>query len=314
MAVPDPVIAGQPLTYTITVINNGPASARNVVITDNVTAFTTPTYSLDNINFLPWTGTYSLPGILSPGSNTIIYIRGTLSSNQCAPIPNTASVTSTIGDHVPSNNTVTILTNVLDQTNPVITNCPIARTFEGCSTADITGPVFSATSASSTYEEFSNLTNQGTASDNCGMIVTYQDVASGTCPIIVQRTWAITDPSGNSATCVQTLTINAPPKQEPVTFTEPQDLTVDACNFADQAALNSAFNTWLADVITQAAVAGGCDPQVVNDAASVTVPDLCAGGTTTVTWTVTDSASRLHLMLLSLLLHLRLLLSPNLRT
>ena len=121
VAVPDPAIAGQPLTYTITVINNGPATARNVVITDNVTAFTSPTYSLDNINFLPWTGTYSLPGILSPGSNTIIYIRGTLSINQCIPVPNTASVTSTVGDHIPDNNSVTISTTVLDQTNPVIT-------------------------------------------------------------------------------------------------------------------------------------------------------------------------------------------------
>ena len=74
----------------------------------------------------------------------------------------------------------------------------------------------------------------------------------------------------------------------PVTFTEPQDLTVDACDFADQAALNAAFNTWLTVVFTQAAVAGGCDPQVANDAASVTVPDLCAGGTATVTWSVTD--------------------------
>ncbi len=111
--------------------------------------------------------------------------------------------------------------------------------------------------------------------------ITVPDLCAGGTATV---TWSVTDlcesPTFNAAFIV------TPP--EPVTFTEPQDLTVNACDFADQAALNAAFNTWLADVLTQAAVAGGCDPQVANDAASITVPDLCAGGTATVTWTVTD--------------------------
>src|SRR5688572_17606461 len=82
---------------------------------------------------------------------------------------------------------------------PTITSCAVTRNLEGCDVSVITGPVYSATSASSTEAEFENATNQGVASDACGITsVTYIDVASMTCPIVVTRTWTLTDACGNA--------------------------------------------------------------------------------------------------------------------
>ena len=109
---------------------------------------------------------------------------------------------------------------------------------------------------------------KGIASDNCGMVVTYQDVASGTCPIIVQRTWTITDPSGNSATCVQTITVNAPPKQ----LSCPTALSIAACT--SQPDLVTAWNAWRDGF----AFSGGCSPST-NIASIPLLPAnaFCAG-------------------------------------
>ncbi|MDP4202454.1 MAG: Ig-like domain-containing protein, partial [Bacteroidota bacterium] len=97
---------------------------------------------------------------------------------------------------------------VTDVQPPVITTCPVTRNIEGCSTANITSPAYSTSQTASTYAVFSSTTNSGAATDNCGVTqVLYQDVASGTCPITVTRTWTVKDEAGNSTTCDQTITI-----------------------------------------------------------------------------------------------------------
>ena len=54
---PDPVTAGQLLTYAMSITNNGPSLARNVSFTDSLpTALTSGIqYSLDNINWSSYT-------------------------------------------------------------------------------------------------------------------------------------------------------------------------------------------------------------------------------------------------------------------
>ncbi|MBK9359249.1 MAG: hypothetical protein IPN08_18070 [Bacteroidales bacterium] len=74
------------------------------------------------------------------------------------------------------------------------------------------------------------------------------------------------------------LTINTPVA---VMVTEVSDLTTPAGDYADQAAINAAFINWLNGF----ALSGGCAPQ--EDHGTVSAPGLC-GGSTTVTWTVTD--------------------------
>ena len=190
-ASPDPAVAGQTLIYTITVTNNGPSDAQNVQISDNITAFASPTYSLNLAGpWNPWVSPLAIGTLTAASPNTYtIYIKGTVSLAQCTNISNTASVTTTTPESNTGNNTVTITTTVSDTTHPVITNCPVTRNLSGCRATDITGPSYSTSLANSTYTEFSNGTNQGIASDNCSIFsVTYQDVASGRCPITVTRT------------------------------------------------------------------------------------------------------------------------------
>ena len=75
------------------------------------------------------------------------------------------------------------------------------------------------------------------------------------------------------------------------TVTPPSDLvistvadkTVNACDYADQDALDAAFAIWIGNF----GVSGGCDPQD-SDLSGYTAPDLCAGGSTEVTFSVTD--------------------------
>ncbi|MBK9359253.1 MAG: hypothetical protein IPN08_18090 [Bacteroidales bacterium] len=91
-------------------------------------------------------------------------------------------------------------------------------------------------------------------------------------------TWTVTDHCYVTSTHTATFTINTPAA---VMVTEVSDLTTPAGDYADQAAINAAFTNWLNGF----AVSGGCAPQ--EDHGTVSAPGLC-GGTTTVTWTVTD--------------------------
>ncbi|WP_170111412.1 HYR domain-containing protein, partial [Mangrovibacterium marinum] len=114
---------------------------------------------------------------------------------------------------------------VIDTTPPEVT-C-VARNLEGCDTNVITGPAISETTANSSYAEFINATNQGTATDNCSIAgVEYVDVVNGSCPIVVTRTWTVYDGSGNSASCDQT--INVDDTTDP-TITAPTALDLEGC-------------------------------------------------------------------------------------
>ena len=76
---PDPVTAGQLLTYAMSITNNGPSLARNVSFTDNLpTALTSGVqYSLDNINWSSYTSGQDIPlGNLNVGSTVLFWVRG----------------------------------------------------------------------------------------------------------------------------------------------------------------------------------------------------------------------------------------------
>jgi large repetitive protein len=158
-------IAGQELVYTITVTNNGPAAAQNVVITDNITAFSNPLFTLDPVNgpWSAWTSPYNVTGPITPTGTYTIYIKGTLSINQCDPVSNTASVTSSNVDNTPGNNSYTLNTTVLDQTDPV-PNCPTPA----------------ASYNADAGQCYASLTLTASPTDNCGVASTVYSVGGNT--------------------------------------------------------------------------------------------------------------------------------------
>ena len=106
----DPAVIGERLTFTISVTNNGPDAAENVILYDMVeTDFENPEYSLDNgATWYPWYGQL-FAGTLDAGFVYTFLLRGTVLSGISDALTNTASVTSDTDDPDPDDNTVTVI-------------------------------------------------------------------------------------------------------------------------------------------------------------------------------------------------------------
>ena len=73
---------------------------------------------------------------------------------------------------------------------------------------------------------------------------------------------------------------------------EPVDTMVMACDFNNQAALDSEFADWVSrqqEKIELSMLLEGCDPQITGGLGIA--PSLCSGGTTDVTWTVSNQCA-----------------------
>ncbi len=122
---PDPVIAGNDITYTISFTNNGPSDAQNVTVTDAVPANTT------FVSAMVATGTgwsTSAPGVGASSGNTV-FSKGTVTPGETATftvvvkvnantangatITNSAVGASDTVDPTPGNNTGTATTAVI---------------------------------------------------------------------------------------------------------------------------------------------------------------------------------------------------------
>jgi Fe-S cluster biogenesis protein NfuA len=103
---------------------------------------------------------------------------------------------------------------------------------------------------------------------------------------VVTVTWTVSDLCIEDIVVSADFTITAAPD---VTYDVlPQDETVSACDFEDQAGVIAAFNAWVALQETNLNLGGGCDPQLSSDAGQVELADVCEGDVITVTWTVSD--------------------------
>ncbi len=181
--------------------------------------------------------------------------------------------------------------NVNDTTSPVISACAATRTIEGCNPSVITSPPFSTTLAASTEIEFESAPNNGNTSDACGIIaVTYIDVATGTCPTVVNRRWTVTDACGHSSTCNQTINVND--TTSPVISACAATRTIEGCNTG--AITSPPFSTTLAastEVVFESAPNNGNTSDACG-IVSVTYIDVAAGTCPTVVtrkWTVSDA-------------------------
>ncbi len=113
---PDPLSPGQSIQYTITVANNGPTKANEVVVTDNIPAGLTVT------NTNPSTGSWSAPnwtiGEMANGASATLEITATVDNSFSGTLTNTAIVNSTTTDPDPDNNTATVNSEVIAPTGP----------------------------------------------------------------------------------------------------------------------------------------------------------------------------------------------------
>ena len=117
---PDPVTAGNPLTYTLTVHNAGPQSATNVIVTDNLgipldsgSAKFCIGVACDPSTGVAWTGSTNV-GTLLNGADAVVRIQVTVSESGInnADFGNTASVSSDLGDPDTANNSDFELTTI----------------------------------------------------------------------------------------------------------------------------------------------------------------------------------------------------------
>ncbi|MGW9629103.1 DUF7507 domain-containing protein [Agromyces sp. NPDC055520] len=116
---PDPVLAGDDLTYTLTVTNSGPSTANDVEVTDTLPVGTTFVEGVDGngatVCALVQPGSVVCDlGSMAPGASVTVYITVTVDPSlpPHAVLENTATVASSTPDPDPSDNTVAQSTNV----------------------------------------------------------------------------------------------------------------------------------------------------------------------------------------------------------
>jgi uncharacterized repeat protein (TIGR01451 family) len=124
---PDPVIAGNNITYTINLTNNGPSDASTVSVSDAVPANTTFVSAMV-ISGSGWAVNTAGPIVFSKATvingetatfQIIVKVNANVASGTT--ISNTASVTATSSDGTPANNSATATTTVQTQADLAVT-------------------------------------------------------------------------------------------------------------------------------------------------------------------------------------------------
>ena len=108
---PDPVAWGGNLTYTLTVHNNGPSAAPDVVVVDALPGEFTPAGNDCGASGTPLVWDV---GLLAPGGSEICTVTGTTDAAFTGVMTNTVTVASSVFDPQPANNTFAEGTRVYD--------------------------------------------------------------------------------------------------------------------------------------------------------------------------------------------------------
>lgn len=266
-ATPSPVNAGAQLIYTLVITNNGPSTATNILVTDNVpTCFSSPEYSTNaGLTWNPWTSSVNI-GSLASGLSSTVLLRGTVCTNGTSSITNTATVSSDTDDPNLSNNSSTTTTNITPVSDLAITKqanpepvsvgsqltYTLVVTNNGPSTANgivltdnipntVTNPQYSLDNGT-TWTNWTGTLNLNPLNNGASEKVLIRGTVSNTAIGIITNTASVTsnsfDPnlSNNSATVISTIslladlaiTVSASP--DPVMIGETLVYTVNAVN------------------------------------------------------------------------------------
>lgn len=186
--------------------------------------------------------------------------------------------TYTVSDKCGNPTSIVQKITVKDQTAPVISGTIPVSTVEGCSAAN-------APAAVTTVEALKALGL--TITDNCTLAanVTSNDVSAGSCPVVVTRTYTVSDGCGNTATAVQTINIQdttAPTASNPVAINASCD-NIPAPNVAVVAdARDNCGGAVTVTFVGDVANGSGCSYTITR---TYKVADAC-GNSTTVAQTI----------------------------
>ncbi len=122
-ASPNPVLAGQPLTYSAMVTNNGPNNATGVVLTDTLPTNTTfGTAVLSQGTFSDSGNSFTaILGNLAVGASASVVITATPSGLAVGSLSNSVTTSAVQGDPSPANNTASVVTTVDAAANLIAT-------------------------------------------------------------------------------------------------------------------------------------------------------------------------------------------------
>src|SRR5205085_1584196 len=113
--------------------------------------------------------------------------------------------------------------NVDDNLAPIITGTIAVTTIEGCSVANAPAPVTTVAAL-----EALGLSISDACTADLSLVVTSTTTSTGTCPIVVTRTYIVTDACLNSAVTVQI--INVDDNTAPVISGSIPFFTVEGCS------------------------------------------------------------------------------------
>ena len=250
-----PSIAGMPSSQTLNVVS-GTCGA--------VATWTEPTAS-DNCSVATFTSSHDSGDTFPLGETTVTY---------------------TATDDTPQANvtTATFTVTVTDNESPSVTGSITASTVEGCDAS-------AAPAAETTVAGLEALTGDLAIADACtadgSLVVASSDASAGTCPVVVTRTYTVTDASDNTSVNI-VHTINVDDTTAPVVSGSITASTVEGCDANDAPAAETTV-AGLEALTGDLAIADACtaDGSLVvasSDASAGTCPLVI-----TRTYTVTDA-------------------------
>jgi subtilisin-like proprotein convertase family protein/regulation of enolase protein 1 (concanavalin A-like superfamily) len=238
------------------------ASAPPVVLScpTNTTSAACRTQAAVNTAFATWLASASASG----GCNGVLTNNNTGAPSACG---GSTTVTFTYTSTCVPTTTTCQATFIVASAPPVVLTCPYNTTYAAFQTQAVVNTAFATWLASASASGGCNgvLTNNNTGAPSaCGGSTTVTFTYTSTCV-------------PTTTTCQATFIVASAP---PVVLSCPYNTTYAACQ--TQAAVNTAFATWLAS----ASASGGCNGVLTNNN---TGAPSAAGGSTTVTFTYTST-------------------------